>query len=381
MKKKTKIIADDKIPFLKGILEEHADIFYYPGIDITRDKVKDADGLIIRTRTKCNKELLEDTAVKFIATATIGFDHIDTGFCASKGIRWTNAPGCNSSSVMQYMASVFARLHIDKGYNLEDMTLGVIGAGNVGKKVAKMAKLFGMRVLVNDPPRERNEGKAGFVPLEYLKAAADIFTFHVPLIMEGEDKTFHLFGKEFINQLNPDVIIINSSRGEVVDNRALNNALSAGKVKEAVLDVWEEEPDINKELLHKVWIGTPHVAGYSLDGKANGTKMSVQAVNDFFKLGLDDSSPLVLPVPTDPDIKINSDKHEVTKDLCKSILKTYDVRTDHEQLLNQPGAFEKLRGNYPFRREFEAYNIYIPTCMMKDNEVFRKMGFNVFEIK
>jgi erythronate-4-phosphate dehydrogenase len=324
---------------------------------------------------------LEGTAVKFIATATIGFDHIDTEFCASRDIRWTNAPGCNSSSVMQYMASVFARLYLDKGYCLEDMTLGIIGAGNVGKKVAKMAKLFGMRVLVNDPPRERNEGKAGFVSLDYLKAAADILTFHVPLNMEGEDKTYHMLNAEFINQLNPGAIIVNSSRGEVVDNQALKNALSSGKLKEAVLDVWENEPEIDRELLKMVWIGTPHVAGYSLDGKANGTKMSVQAMNDFFKLGMDDGSPLVLPKPSEPDIKINGDSGEVLRDLCNSILKTYDVKNDHDRLLNEPSSFEKLRGDYPFRREFGAYNIYIPNCMMRDNELFRKIGYNVYGIK
>jgi len=164
-----KIIVDNKIPFIKGVLEPFADVEYYPAKEITSKTVKDADALIVRTRTKCNADLLESSKVKFIATATIGYDHIDTEYCLSKGINWTNAPGCNSGSVMQYIASVFAFLSGKYNFNYRDKTLGIIGVGNVGSKVEKLASQLGFKVLLNDPPRERAEGKSKFVSLNLLQ--------------------------------------------------------------------------------------------------------------------------------------------------------------------------------------------------------------------
>jgi len=192
MNNKVKIAADSKIPFLKGVLEPFADIQYLNPADITHDAVKDKDALIIRTRTHCNSELLEGTNVKFIATATIGFDHIDQDYCREKNIKWINAPGCNSYSVQQYIASVLLTLGYNRNLNLSGLTIGIVGVGNVGSKVEKLAKVLGMNVLLNDPPRARNEGNEKFVTIDELISRSDIITFHVPLIKDGVDKTFHL---------------------------------------------------------------------------------------------------------------------------------------------------------------------------------------------
>ena len=285
-----KIVIDNKIPFIRGVFEPFAEVVYLPGAKTTPEDVRDADALITRTRTICNKSLLEGSKVRMIATATIGFDHIDTAWVESAGIAWTNAPGCNSWSVEQYIASVLVCLAEKHSLRLEDLTLGVVGVGNVGGKVAKIASLLGMKVLLNDPPRARKEGPDAFVSLDEVMERADIITLHVPLEKQGPDATMHLFDRERISRLKRDQFLINSSRGPVVDNAALLDALKAGAIRGAVLDVWEDEPAPDPELVAALDISTPHIAGYSADGKANGTTMSVQAV----------AKALGLPSPTGP---------------------------------------------------------------------------------
>ena len=273
-----KIICDDKIPFLKGALEPYARVVYLPGQEISAEVVMGADAMIIRTRTICDRALLEGSSVKIVATATIGYDHIDTAWCESRGIVWKNAPGCNSSSVQQYIASVLCVLAERFNLHFKDLTLGVVGVGHVGSKVAEAARALGMKVLLCDPPRAREEGPEGFVDLNEIVSSTDIITLHVPLSHEGLDATWHMFDSERISSLRPNQILINSSRGSVVDTLALKNALKARRIKAAVLDVWENEPYIDLDLLNLLTIATPHIAGYSADGKANGTAASVQAV-------------------------------------------------------------------------------------------------------
>ena len=213
-----KVIVDDKIPFIKEAIEKIADeVVYAPGKDFTPSLVKDADALIIRTRTRCNRELLEGSKVKFIATATIGFDHIDAEYCREAGITWTNAPGCNSASVAQYLQSSLILLQALKGINLPEVTIGIIGVGNVGSKVAKVAQELGMRVLLNDLPREDKEGKQGFSSLQTLAKECDILTFHAPLYKEGRYKTCHLADDAFFQSLKRKPVIINTSRGEIIE--------------------------------------------------------------------------------------------------------------------------------------------------------------------
>ena len=222
-----KIVCDNKIPFLRGVLEPYAEVVYLPGKETTPEVVRDADAIITRTRTICDESLLKGSSVKVIATATIGFDHIDTGWCEEHGIIWRNAPGCNSWSVKQYMSSVLVSLSRMRSFDLEGKTLGVVGVGNVGSKVAQAASALGMKVLLNDPPRERREGSGGFVSLDEILRRSDIITLHVPLSREGEDATWHLFDAERIGKMNPSQILVNSSRGPVVDNAALKQALKA----------------------------------------------------------------------------------------------------------------------------------------------------------
>jgi erythronate-4-phosphate dehydrogenase len=373
------IVADDKIPFLKGALEPFAEVIYYPGSQINNSILKDAMALIVRTRTKCSKALLEGTNIKFIATATIGYDHIDTAYCDANGIKWTNAPGCNSVSVMQYIASALIRLSIKYKFDLTKKTIGIVGHGNVGSKVARLASALGMKVLINDPPLQRNGKLNDAVSLEEIKNKADFITFHVPLNSEGLDKTLHLADEQFFGALKPETIIINSSRGEVIKSNALKIALKDRIIKGAVLDVWENEPNIDTELLHLVDFATPHIAGYSADGKANGTAMSVKAISDFFGFGLNNWFPSDVPLPVNPEIKIDYFEKSEMDIVSQLILNTYDIKTDDERLRNSIHTFEKQRGEYPMRREFSSFSVKEIPNNQKINEKLRKIGFIIIK--
>ncbi len=378
--RRIRIIADDKIPFLKGVFEDVADISYFPGDKITREVLRETDALIIRTRTICNRDLLEGTSVKFIASATIGYDHIDTDYCKQRNIRWTNAPGCNAGSVEQYILSVLLNWCLRYEMLPSGLTLGILGVGNVGTRVARAAENLGMKVLLNDPPRARIEGDEGFVAMETIAQQADIITFHVPLNLTGEDITFHLAGDEFFSGLSKKPFIINSSRGEVVDEAALFRSIASGRIKEVCLDVWENEPCIRKELLDLINIATPHIAGYSTDGKANGTMMSVRAVSGFFGLGLENWSPSGLPLPDDTAIAIDCSGMRETEILGDVYLRTYDVRKDDEKLREDPDRFEDLRGCYPLRREPGAYSVRLIGNPYSDLPGrLESLGFSVLE--
>jgi len=377
MSVKIKVAVDNKIPMLKDVLEPVADVFYYNPFDMTKEAVKDKDALIIRTRTKCSEELLKDSSVKFIATATIGYDHIDTAYCESNNIYWMNAPGCNSSSVMQYISSAIVSVAGRKKLTFDKLTLGIVGVGNVGSKVAKTAKLLGLNVLLNDPPRARKEGNDKFVTLTQLVEQSDIITFHVPLNKTGEDKTFHLADDSFFNSFKEPKIVFNSSRGPVVDNNALKNAIKSGKVSAALLDVWENEPDIDRELLSLVDFATPHIAGYSSDGKANGTAACVNGINEFFKLGMAKNwFPPQIPIPTNPkQIVIECGGKNKQEILTEAILATYKIADDDKTLRNSVETFEKQRGSYPVRREFPYYEIKLSNGNEEIKKILETLGF------
>lgn len=373
MSKKIKIIADNEIPFLKGVLEPFVEIEYYKGSEITKNIVQDADALIVRTRTKCNEELLKGSNVKFIGTATIGFDHIDTSYCTSNGIKWINAPGCNSSSVQQYLTSALLTLAKLKNLDLDKMTIGIVGVGNVGSKVKKIAKILGLKILLNDPPRERIEGSKKYTSLNHLIEESDIITFHVPLNRNGIDKTFHLADEVFFRKIIGGKILINTSRGEVIETSALKNAIRIGKVTASILDVWENEPYIDLDLLRMVDIATPHIAGYSVEGKANGTSLCVNAINKFFNLGLADNwFPENIPMPID-GIKLDIEcKNRSLQDIfCEIIFSTYDIKTDDIKLRKSPETFEEQREKYPIRREFENYIVNLSNAY---NEIIKALS-------
>lgn len=374
-----KIVIDNKIPFIRGVFEPFADVVYLPGKETTAEVVRDADALITRTRTICNESLLKGSSVKVIATATIGYDHIDTAWCERNGIFWTNAPGCNSWSVKQYIASTLVTLAARYGLELDKMTLGVIGVGNVGSKVVEAAGILGMKVLLNDPPRARREGDDAFVGLDELLSQADIITVHVPLEKEGPDATWHLFDAARIATLRPTQILINSSRGPVVDNQALKAALHDCRLKAAVLDVWEGEPDIDIELMSMLAISTPHIAGYSADGKANGTSMSVRAVARALGIkALEDWTASGVPTPVQPlSFELDCTGKTTLQILSEAVLYTYRVEEDSRLLKADPSLFEKLRGDYRIRREPTAFSIKLANYSEEQKQKLALMGFNV----
>ena len=351
-----KIIIDNKIPFIYGVFEPYAEVEYVSGAAIAPAHVRNAAALVVRTRTLCNAALLKDSAVKLIASATIGCDHIDADFCRASGIAWANAAGCNSAAVEQYATAALLELADRRGIALRGKTLGIVGVGNVGRRVLRAAQVLGMRVLQNDLPRQRAEGSGGFVALRELAAQSDAVTVHVPLLREGADKTFHLINADFFAQLKRGALFINSSRGEVVDELALKSALRQELLGGVALDVWEHEPSIDAELLRMVDIGTPHVAGYSAEGKAMATQMAVRAVASFFDLPLKTWRHTPPAPPEKPDIEVDCKNKSVQEILHTLVRQTYPILLDDAALRSAPAEGEALRGAYRYRREFSAYS-------------------------
>ncbi len=377
------IVADSKIPYLKGVFEPCADVRHLDPREITPETVRDADALIIRTRTKCDAALLEHSRVSVIATATIGIDHIDLDWCGKRGIVCRNAAGCNAASVAQYMTSALLRVSLRHNVDLRGKTLGVVGCGHVGSKVAAAAYALGMNVLVNDPPRARREGPSGFVTLETIQNEADFVTFHVPLTQAGSDRTEHLADEAFFRGLRKKPFFFNTSRGDVVDEPALKKAIIEGQISGAVLDVWHNEPEIDRELLSLVDFATPHIAGYSADGKANGTAMAVEVVAQ----GLHILEPDVIqqvradilakvPAPANPVVTLDAASPHP---LADAVLASYDVADDDAALRAAPENFEALRGSYRVRREFPAYTVKLSGCESDDSlrDALRKLGFRL----
>ena len=339
-----KIVVDNKIPFLQGVFEPFAEVVYIDGGKIARDDIVDADAMIIRTRTRCDAALLDGTKVQMIATATIGMDHIDRAYCASRGIEVYNAEGCNAGGVMQYVFSALYGVAARKAIKLDDFTFGIVGVGHVGKMIEKMARYLGFNVLRCDPPRAEAEGPEGFCSLEYLLANSQIVTMHVPL----DDTTRNMADKSFFDLMPVGSIFINASRGEVVDEEALMQSLP--KFGAVIIDTWKNEPNINEALLDMVDIATPHIAGYSYQGKQNGTAAAVQAVARHFGLeSLYDFYPEADKVGHEPVLLDLKGKKQ--GEVAAVFQYNYPIFTDDFRLRMEPGSFEKMRSNYQYRRE------------------------------
>ena len=339
-----KIVVDDKIPYIQEKLSLLADeLVAIGGSEISAADVKDADALIVRTRTHCDESLLAGSKVRFVATATIGFDHIDVDYLQRAGITWISCPGCNAGSVAQYVESSLLLLQQEKGLVLCKATIGIVGCGHVGSKVKVVAERLGMRVLICDPPLEQKNANSqrptanGFVSMDTIEQQADVITFHVPLTKEGEYATWHMADEAFFHRLLHVPYIINTSRGGVVDNQALLSALHDGRVRDAVIDVWEGEPNVNPALLQRVFIGTPHIAGYSADGKTNADNMVIDALCRYFHL----PHPGKITPPSLP-----ADFH-----YTGNPLELYNPLEDSQALKTTPSKFEYLRNHYPLRRE------------------------------
>lgn len=344
MKDKIKIVADSAIPFLEGVMEPYADVVYIPGNKIGHDDIIDADALMIRTRTHCNAELLEGTSVKFIATATIGTDHIDFPYCDSHGIVVRNAPGCNAGGVMEYVFSALYGLASRKAINLEGDTIGIIGVGHVGSLIERMALALGFRVLKCDPPRAAAEGPFGFCDLEYLLKNSQIVTMHTPL----DETTRGMADAHFFDLMQPGAFFINASRGEVVCDDALKAAMP--KLGPVIIDTWNNEPNIDKELMDMVDIATPHIAGYSYQGKQNGTAAAVRAVAHYFGFTeLFEFYPKA-EFPENEAVKLDL-KGLRQGEIAAVFQYNYPIFTDDFMFRLEPENFEKLRSEYKYRRE------------------------------
>ena len=337
-----KLVIDDKIPYIRGQAERLGECLYLPGADISAGDVRDADALIVRTRTRCDEALLRGSKVRFVATATIGYDHIDRAAMRRLGIAWANCPGCNAASVAQYVGCVILAAQEEGVLKKGSLVVGLIGAGHGGTAAKTLLEGMGHRVMLNDPPLQLR-GQRGLFSLESIARECDVVSLHTPLTRSGLFPTYHLANRRFFASLRRRPLFINSSRGACMDTRAVVEALEDGKIRAAAIDTWENEPCIDKKLLRSAWISTPHIAGYSADGKSNATRMALEAVSAHF--GLDCSfniSPPSLPEGFCYDAEaVHS---------CEALLR-YDPRCDSRRLKAAPEDFEYLRGNYPLRRE------------------------------
>ncbi|MGD8305544.1 MAG: 4-phosphoerythronate dehydrogenase [Ignavibacteria bacterium] len=375
-----KLVVDENIAFATNAFEQFGDVLLLKGRDITNSVLEDVDILIVRSITKVDETLLINTSVKFVGTATIGTDHIDIDYLNENNIAFSDAKGCNADSVAEYFLAALMKIAVEHNITLKERSIGIIGVGNIGSRIARISEALGMNVLKNDPPRERAGDGEGYVSLEQA-LKADIITFHVPLNKSGIDKTYHLMDSKKINLLNPGSIIINTSRGPVIDNIALLNKIE-DKNLTVCLDVWEGEPLINIELLKLVKIASPHIAGYSFEGKVNGTRMMYNALCDYTGHHCNWKPEL-------PDVKNNEiflpGNGSIEEKLHFIINKIYNIDKDNKKLkkiinMNAEAAgsyFDELRKDYSLRREFNNYNVIINREDANLGDMLRKLRFNV----
>ena len=347
--RRLKIVIESNIPYLQGVLEPYAEVLYRESEEITPAVVRDADALLVRTRTKCNADLLAGSSVSFVGTATIGLDHIDQKWCADNGIETTNAPGCNAPAVAQYVLATLAHL---ANRPISQYKIGIVGVGHVGRIVEQWARGLNMDVMLCDAPRQRAEGGDQWHTLDELAAACDVITMHTPLTRTGQDATYHLADSAFFGKLQRAPIFINAARGPVVDTAALIEAIDGHRVHMAVVDTWEGEPVISRRLLERAIIATPHIAGYSLEGKMRASRMVLDKLTAHFGLP---RLPLALQAAghtrtngTEPLTEPHGYPAEVS---LSELLRSYDPHTDDALLRSDPAAFEHLRNHYALRPE------------------------------
>ncbi len=327
-----KTIIEANIPYIHGLIEPYSEVEYLESEDITPEAVRDADALLVRTRTRCDEALLGGSRVTFVGTATIGLDHIDLPWCAAHGIEAVNAPGCNAPAVAQWVLAVVARMMTKTP---ADTVLGIVGVGHVGSIVENWARAIGFNVLRCDPPRRRAEG-GDFIALNELIARADIVTLHTPLYREGPDATYHMVDARLISALRPNAILLNAARGAIFHTEEVLRALSARPDVRLAIDCWEGEPQLNEQLLRRAEIATPHIAGYSLEGKHRATSLVVSALARHFGLPIDLG---------------HIDMGTASRPSLQRIAQSYDPMPDDAALRAEPTALERLRNRYPLRPE------------------------------
>ncbi len=379
-----KILADANIPYVRECFSSIGDVELLGGREITSDSVTDADVLLVRSITPVNAKLLAGSRVKFVATATIGFDHVDIDYLRRNNIGFASAPGSNANSAAEYV--IAALLEIAQKYNipLQGKSIGVVGVGNVGSRVAKKCHALGMKVLLNDPPLQRQTGDTKYLPLEKLYDC-DFLTLHTPLTFDGRDKTYHLADDKFFKSLAKECVFINASRGAVVDGDALIAAINAGGLQGVVLDVWENEPNIDTELLKMVDIGTPHIAGYSLDGKIAGMIRVYKATCEQFGIEPRRSIEDFLPEPEVPQLWLDPNPANHIETLTAAVEAVYDIRRDDVRLRGIQSTrsghagefFDNLRKEYAIRREFHNTRVVLESPCEPLARELAGIGFKV----
>ncbi|QTN40427.1 4-phosphoerythronate dehydrogenase PdxB [Marinobacter salsuginis] len=379
------IVADENIPLLDCFFGDIGEIHRVSGRTMSNADVRDADILLVRSVTKVNRELLEGSRVRFVGTSTIGTDHVDLDWLEQSGIRFSAAPGCNANSVAEYVLSVLS-LHAERR-GLSDwsqLSVGIVGVGNVGGELAHKLERLGFDVRLCDPPRaDREEGDQGFVALEEAMRC-DVVSLHTPLIREGDHPTLHMIGESELAALNSNQLLINAGRGEVIDSSALLARLEQPNPPTVALDVWEQEPRIHPGLVERVWLATPHIAGYSLEGKVQGTEMIYQALSHFMGLPVRKKAGQFLPEPALSKISFTSSADE--EDAIRIALRAcYDPRRDDARLRNtmtgsaeeRGAAFDRLRRDYPVRRECSSLKIQLKGTSKSLQDSFRAIGFKL----
>jgi len=378
-----RIIADANIQLVADAFGPLGEVVSLPAARITPDAVAGADALLVRSVTRVDRALLDASQVRFVGTATIGVDHVDEAYLASRGIGFASAAGSNARSVAEYVLAAITVLAERQGRPLGNQVLGIVGCGNVGGRLARLAEAVGMTVLLNDPPLSRRTGDPKYLPLDAL-AAADVVTFHVPLTRDGPDATYHMIDAWLVGRMKPGLTLINTSRGAVADTDGLKAAIAADHVGALVLDVWENEPQIDAGLLERADIATPHIAGYSYDGKVNGTRMILEALCRHFGLARQwDPAPL-LPPPARPLVTLPAGIG-FDKGLAAAVAAAYDICADDGRLratLNQPpekraAYFDALRRDYPVRREFPETTVELAEPDAALESALAALGFCV----
>jgi erythronate-4-phosphate dehydrogenase len=378
-----KIVADANIPYLKEAMRGIGEVHAYPAKELTPSLVKDAQMLFTRSTVKINQQLLEGSQVRFIATATIGTDHVDFDYLQQQNIAFSAAPGSNSNSVAEWFVNSLLTLAERRDLSLYGKTLGVVGVGNVGSKVARNAAALGMKVLLCDPPLARQTNDAKYRPLDELLEACDVLTFHVPLETSGEDKTVHLLHEGNLKKIRSGTILINASRGPVINGKALLEALHRRHFLGVILDVWETEPSPDSALIHAVDLGSPHVAGHSLDGKALGTEMVYHAACRFLRVEPTWRATQSLPETTTPQLSLSGSPDEaLILRAMQSLHRVEDDDTFMRKLATQAGEerskqFSGYRNQYRPRREATYTKVSVPQGNAWLKESLRVIGFQV----
>lgn len=352
------IVAERSIPYLQGFAERVGRVTYIDNQDFSPSTIASADALLVRSITRCNEALLSGSNVRYIATATAGSDHIDAIYCQRMGIEWTNAPGCNAKAVAQWVLSALSTYAMRYGISLEGKTLGIVGVGNVGKQVQRLAPALGLKLLLCDPPRQQAEDNdTDFVGLDEICRSSDIITLHVPLTSQGQYATKAMVDESFVKKCQRSPILINACRGAVTKTQALLQGRREGLLSGLLIDCWEGEPMISRELLELADVVSPHIAGFSADGKFAGARMALGAIARHWGIeveGLMDWS-LAVPAPRTP--LINLSQYPIEERLYRAILHTLDLEEGGCRLRANPEAFESLRKGYNYPREMQAYCI------------------------